>query len=80
MMVAPLAGARIEIIETYDEGSTKTVAPLAGARIEIYGWQHSILPKTVAPLAGARIEITYRAYISTYSYYTAQWRKAFPKR
>ena len=33
--VAPLVGAWIEIIETYDEGSAKTVAPLVGAWIEI---------------------------------------------
>ena len=34
-MVAPLAGARIEIVRAHEKGSCIAVAPLAGARIEI---------------------------------------------
>ena len=34
--VAPLAGARIEIILSFDLSSPVVVAPLAGARIEIF--------------------------------------------
>ena len=33
--VAPLAGARIEILSRYGSGSGIQVAPLAGARIEM---------------------------------------------
>ena len=34
-MVAPLAGARIEIFPCMTSASSRRVAPLAGARIEI---------------------------------------------
>ena len=61
-LVAPLAGARIEIL--YIERSVKKmeVAPLAGARIEIVNGKLPQLKVLVAPLAGARIEIISAAH------------------
>ena len=55
--VAPLAGARIEMLFISFISPHPIVAPLAGARIEIRPipqLKHALL---VAPLAGARIEI-----------------------
>ena len=36
--VAPLAGARIEIVDVLSSGNQNQVAPLAGARIEMYSF------------------------------------------
>ena len=59
-MVAPLAGARIEISEDNERFIRQyLVAPLAGARIEIYSYTVRSNKNRVAPLAGARIEISY---------------------
>ena len=58
-LVAPLAGARIEIGAIGLLSGKIAVAPLAGARIEM---EESIVccdRGFVAPLAGARIEIPY---------------------
>ena len=58
-IVAPLAGARIEIRRKGKQmAATFDVAPLAGARIEIHNsiYRGQSLG-SVAPLAGARIEI-----------------------
>ena len=57
IVVAPLAGARIEIEENYSYTTVDEVAPLAGARIEICHEQCHEGSCEVAPLAGARIEI-----------------------
>ncbi len=56
-MVAPFAGAWIEIDKTTKYAGVKIVAPFAGAWIEIIssGAQHPLHP--VAPFAGAWIEI-----------------------
>ena len=56
-MVAPLAGARIEIQGESKSPRPAGVAPLAGARIEIHNSTQSPPVAIVAPLAGARIEI-----------------------
>ena len=61
ILVAPLAGARIEIIDNPDFEDTAYVAPLAGARIEINPTGSIIAEVEVAPLAGARIEMFYSA-------------------
>ena len=58
-VVAPLAGARIEIQQKENCYQLFGVAPLAGARIEIVSFvakQGQIT--AVAPLAGARIEMS----------------------
>ena len=56
--VAPLAGARIEILLMVSSSHAGRVAPLAGARIEIFDALFYFVPRgEVAPLAGARIEI-----------------------
>ena len=55
--VAPLAGARIEILRQRQPYIVAFVAPLAGARIEIIPLSQVIVLNFVAPLAGARIEI-----------------------
>ena len=56
-IVAPLVGARIEMVTPFVQSHQRLVAPLVGARIEIV----TVSPKTananVAPLVGARIEI-----------------------
>ena len=57
--VAPLAGARIEIIRSYCRSVKAFVAPLAGARIEIPDPGTDGEGESVAPLAGARIEIRF---------------------
>ena len=59
-MVAPLAGARIEMYRLAKSSGEGIVAPLVGAWIEIecYRQENRYIP--VAPLAGARIEITRR--------------------
>ena len=56
-MVAPLAGARIEIALSVRLRLSQIVAPLAGARIEIAIQAPASHVSNVAPLAGARIEI-----------------------
>ena len=59
IVVAPLAGARIEISDARLRTPASGVAPLAGARIEIdFAYQEADHVQ-VAPLAGARIEILY---------------------
>ena len=59
LLVAPLAGARIEIAAALDAGLHIVVAPLAGARIEITAATPGRRKIRVAPLAGARIEILF---------------------
>ena len=56
-MVAPLAGAWIEIILLLRLKCSNHVAPLAGAWIEIFDDDCEEQMCTVAPLAGAWIEI-----------------------
>ena len=56
-LVAPLAGAWIEIKENKSNTNPVIVAPLAGAWIEIMVIIYHILRNMVAPLAGAWIEI-----------------------
>ena len=56
-MVAPLAGAWIEIHRRLEKASRELVAPLAGAWIEINPWLWCRRKSRVAPLAGAWIEI-----------------------
>ena len=56
-VVAPLAGARIEIRMPGIMRNGNRVAPLAGARIEISKTGIAASDIEVAPLAGARIEI-----------------------
>ena len=56
-MVAPLAGAWIEIMQGILLRQETLVAPLAGAWIEMRGVLDGIVDKIVAPLAGAWIEI-----------------------
>ena len=57
-VVAPLAGARIEIQQKENCYQLFGVAPLAGARIEITSTRDVYMQEQlVAPLAGARIEI-----------------------
>ena len=57
-LVAPLAGAWIEIYEKYKPAQKLIVAPLAGAWIEMPSVLDAHLPDVVAPLAGAWIEIS----------------------
>ena len=60
-LVAPLAGAWIEIITKYSISSAfRVVAPLAGAWIEIQHRLYDLKNPEVAPLAGAWIEICAR--------------------
>ena len=57
-MVAPLAGAWIEISMPWPSLSRIVVAPLAGAWIEIWAaLRKEAAMQVVAPLAGAWIEI-----------------------
>ena len=56
-LVAPLAGAWIEIKHNKEEHHTLNVAPLAGAWIEISKTSFYRKRRQVAPLAGAWIEI-----------------------
>ena len=56
-MVAPLAGAWIEIKKWTLMYNKRVVAPLAGAWIEIFDKKLKKQRFTVAPLAGAWIEI-----------------------
>ena len=56
-MVAPLAGAWIEIDEKSCKKHRQKVAPLAGAWIEILTTVFRKMLIAVAPLAGAWIEI-----------------------
>ena len=57
-LVAPLAGARIEIGGHQNRHHRVKVAPIAGARIEITTALAGLKKALVAPIAGARIEIT----------------------
>ena len=61
-IVAPLAGAWIEIFDYYIQANYEPVAPLAGAWIEIVCIFGKFLIKIVAPLAGAWIEIRTNFY------------------
>ena len=64
MVVAPLAGAWIEIDDSKCLSADEMVAPLAGAWIEIF-IQSAFFPSgCVAPLAGAWIEIFKPSYLS----------------
>ena len=56
-IVAPFAGARIEITAMVERAVSENVAPFAGARIEIPQTIEQITKQLVAPFAGARIEI-----------------------
>ena len=56
-IVAPLAGAWLEIQVVKDNWLPVLVAPLAGAWIEIIGFELHPEHEKVAPLAGAWIEI-----------------------
>ena len=60
--VAPLAGAWIEIRETFNNIGPSAVAPLAGAWIEIQGVEYAKQFVDVAPLAGAWIEISCKIF------------------
>ena len=55
--VAPLVGARIEILRPRSRFIPADVAPLVGARIEISMGLTEVDLAKVAPLVGARIEI-----------------------
>ena len=57
-MVAPYAGAWIEIMKAENMEEKKKVAPYAGAWIEIFLSLHNIYIHSVAPYAGAWIEIS----------------------
>ena len=57
MMVAPFAGAWIEIIQFSSFLTARSVAPFAGAWIEIEAGGYHRREKAVAPFAGAWIEI-----------------------
>ena len=58
-LVAPLAGAWIEISPALYTSTAANVAPLAGAWIEIAALFFTAVPIPVAPLAGAWIEMLY---------------------
>ncbi len=58
-LVAPLAGAWIEMLKGIDLIKSFEVAPLAGAWIEILRKARKTNRRRVAPLAGAWIEIQY---------------------
>ena len=57
-LVAPFAGAWIEILDNGRVLKADYVAPFAGAWIEIIGVKSSFYGNYVAPFAGAWIEIT----------------------
>ena len=57
VIVAPLAGAWIEIVLHCPTLPPSLVAPLAGAWIEMFDWMGDNKGTDVAPLAGAWIEI-----------------------
>ena len=56
-LVAPFAGARIEILIKKGYVGLRAVAPFAGARIEMLNGVPISSAVVVAPFAGARIEI-----------------------
>jgi len=56
-VVAPSAGAWIEIKMRIEQGHLSDVAPSAGAWIEITTFDPALLRTTVAPSAGAWIEM-----------------------
>ena len=57
VLVAPSAGAWIEILMRFNVGQSTRVAPSAGAWIEIFLSLLMSIPDSVAPSAGAWIEI-----------------------
>ena len=61
-LVAPLAGAWIEMLFLWPVILPSQVAPLAGAWIEIQKCTRHIVSLEVAPLAGAWIEISHNGY------------------
>ena len=56
-LVAPFAGAWIEIFITGSWNKVTDVAPFAGAWIEIFAFKYGSTQLIVAPFAGAWIEI-----------------------
>ena len=64
-MVAPFAGAWIEMTASMSYRCTSCVAPFAGAWIEIDNGSNRITDSAVAPFAGAWIEIQFRSRSST---------------
>ena len=64
-LVAPLAGAWIEMLEKVKHTLGDTVAPLAGAWIEINEQGNTNWKIDVAPLAGAWIEILLISAVAT---------------
>ena len=56
-IVAPFAGAWIEILDSAFPGTILFVAPFAGAWIEMYDISEVMNEERVAPFAGAWIEI-----------------------
>ena len=56
-IVAPFAGAWIEMSYSLGESLVIVVAPFAGAWIEITSFIPFVMASTVAPFAGAWIEI-----------------------
>ena len=65
--VAPLVGARVEIVNMVYFRCGLCVAPLVGARVEIatHGNDHRLL--IVAPLVGARVEMANSAIVQSQS-------------
>ena len=66
-LVAPLAGAWIEIVVKIAVELSPNVAPLAGAWIEINQSKMRLMMLLVAPLAGAWIEILYVCNVPYYN-------------
>ena len=64
-IVAPFAGAWIEIESMDNDTLMHAVAPFAGAWIEIHSCLHGRKYDTVAPFAGAWIEITQMKRLKT---------------
>ena len=67
-MVAPRAGAWIEIQTLIQKASQLAVAPRAGAWIEILNPYNLLCFNTVAPRAGAWIEISVSKVDGTFDY------------
>ena len=61
-VVAPLAGAWIEIVFRGKSNVSRRVAPLAGAWIEMSAMPGLMMTMIVAPLAGAWIEMRYAGF------------------
>ena len=66
-MVAPFAGAWIEIIDFWEQANIENVAPFAGAWIEISNKLNLYKEKYVAPFAGAWIEIKTSSKVNSLS-------------